>query len=98
MSEAEDSLKARKNIYTCRQCGGHIVTVDRDDGVTPFMLNCRAMEGCKGTMESSFYRVFDQKMAASYEWYRPDETEFAVLKDITQEHVRKGGLLLRPVS
>ena len=25
------SLKGRKNIYTCKTCGGEIVTIDRDD-------------------------------------------------------------------
>src|SRR3974377_965449 len=30
-----------ENVYTCRKCGGHTVTVDRDEGVTPFMIGCR---------------------------------------------------------
>ena len=68
-------FKGKKNIYTCRKCCGHIVTVDVDDGVTPFMLKCRATEGCDGTMHSSLYRVFDQKMAAAFEWYRPSSLD-----------------------
>lgn len=32
----------RINVYTCRECGGHTVTVDVDEGVTPFMIRCRA--------------------------------------------------------
>ena len=31
-----------KNIYTCPKCGGQTVTIDVDEGVTPFMLRCRA--------------------------------------------------------
>lgn len=36
MSEA----KGKRNGYTCRSCGWRIVTVNRDAGVTPFMLGC----------------------------------------------------------
>lgn len=31
----------RKNVYTCELCSGHIVTVDREKGVTPFLIACR---------------------------------------------------------
>lgn len=51
-----------KNAYYCETCGGYIVTIDIDDGVTPFMLACRVKgeprsEGndCNGMMESMFY-------------------------------------------
>jgi hypothetical protein len=84
-----------RNIYTCDACFGHIVTVDLVEGVTPFMISCRATEGCKGTMQSSMYRVFDQRMKPSHEWYKPDATELETLKPGTREHVEKGGLLIR---
>lgn len=29
------------NIYTCTNCLGQIVTIDRVDGTTPFMIGCR---------------------------------------------------------
>jgi len=45
-----------KNMYTCDECKGTIVTIDREQGVTPFALACRATEGCRGTMTSAFYR------------------------------------------
>ncbi len=32
----------RTNIYICRSCGNSIVTVDLVEGVTPFMIGCRA--------------------------------------------------------
>jgi hypothetical protein len=92
------SLVGKLNIYTCEKCRGHIVTVDRDEGTTPFMVGCRATEGCSGMMESSFYRVWDQRMAPQFEWYRPDATEVATLKLVARDHVQRGGLLLRALD
>jgi hypothetical protein len=85
----------RKNLYTCDTCGGEVVTIDTDKGVTPFMISCRATPGCEGFMNSSFYRC-DPSRVAQFEWYRP-ETLKGFGKE-TIEHLRKGGLLLRPVS
>lgn len=97
--EVAKSLKGKKNIYVCDNCFGHIVTVDRDDGTTPCMLmTCRATDGCKGTMESSFYRVYDQRMAASHEWYLPDASEKANLTPPMLPHVKRFGLLLRAID
>lgn len=83
----------KKNIYTCDKCFGHIVTVDVDQGVTPFMLKCRATLFCDGVMQSSMYRVFDQRMKAAFEWYRPCVLE--LVPENARDHVAKGGLLLR---
>jgi hypothetical protein len=84
----------RKNLYTCDTCRGEVVTIDTDKGVTPFMISCRASPGCKGFMQSSFYRC-DLSRVAQYEWYRPETIEG--FDPATQEHVMKGGLLLRPM-
>ncbi len=86
-------FRGQKNIYTCEKCLDHIVTVDIDDGVTPFMIDCRCTEGCDGMMTSSMYRVFEQKMKAGWEWYRPVDTEG--MGAWTKDHVEKGGLILR---
>lgn len=88
-----EGFKGKKNIYTCDTCGGHIVTVDIDAGVTPFMIACKVAETCEGRMRSSLYRVFDQSMRASFEWYRPGAPQS--LSAHTLDHVMKGGLLLR---
>lgn len=85
--------KGKRNIYVCDECFGHIVTIDLVEGVTPFMLQCRATAECKGAMQSSMYRVFDQRMEPGFEWYRPGQPE--KLRADIREHVRKGGLLLR---
>lgn len=95
-AEAPQSLIGRKNIYTCGTCGGHVVTVDVDAGVTPFMIECKAAPmGCQGYMQSSMYRVFDQRMRASWEWYKPTVLEVGQLSEAEQHHVAQGGLLLR---
>lgn len=90
------TFQGKKNIYTCDACNGHIVTVDKDHGVTPFLIECKATAFCQGRMKSSFYRVFDQDMRADYEWYKPKAHE--VIKPHLQHHVDQGGLLLRKAS
>ncbi|MDO8976752.1 hypothetical protein [Reyranella sp.] len=89
------SPDGRKNIYTCRTCRGHIVTRDVEEGVTPFMIGCKATPDCKGMMNSSMYRVFDGTMAASHEWYRPEVAQ--VMEPGVRRHVEKGGLVLRKI-
>lgn len=83
------------NIYTCEKCRGHIVTKDVDAGVTPFMIRCYATEDCPGNMQSSMYRVFDQSMKASHEWYSPNKEELIKLDRWSRDHVAKGGLMMR---
>ena len=90
---APEGFQGKLNIYTCRECGSHIVTKDVDDGVTPFLVGCKS-PGCKGLMQSSMYRVFDQAMKHSWEWYKPNS--LAGLSGSEREHVRMGGLLMRP--
>jgi len=89
------SFQNKKNIYTCEVCHDHVVTVDIDEGVTPFMIDCKCTPGCKGMMKSSMYRVFDQSMKAGWEWYRP--TDVSGLSRWSLDHVSKGGLILRQV-
>lgn len=89
------SFLGKLNIYVCEACRGHIVTRDLDDGTTPFMVDCRATEACRGMMKSSLYRVFDQSIAEGWHWYRPDAAERAGLSLAMRHHAEKGGLLLR---
>ncbi|WP_414462937.1 hypothetical protein [Hyphomicrobium sp. DY-1] len=98
MSEVKDADEAapRLNLYQCKECLHIICTVDRDEGVTPFMLGCRAPSPCRGWMESSFYRVFPG-LKPTWEWYRPTDEERASLKPGEREHVERGGLLIRPI-
>jgi hypothetical protein len=89
-----------KNIYTCRKCGGKTVTIDVDEGVTPFMLGCRAsgQEGdCDGIAESSFYRVADDSPEPQWEWFTPRGEEYHKLNRQMREHVDNGGLDIRKI-
>lgn len=89
------NLKGKKNRYTCDACGGVIITVDIDDGVTPAFLSCKTTLGCLGTMHSDFYRV-QTTMPAEYEWLKPDS-----LKGYSRgmrQHIEMGGLVLRKIQ
>jgi hypothetical protein len=52
----------RKNAYYCWDCQGYVVTIDRDEGVTPMFLACRVKgeptdpaNDCKGRSTSMMY-------------------------------------------
>lgn len=87
------------NIYTCNICAGHVVTVNRDQGATAFVIRCRATEGCLGEMISHFYKV-DQGLKATWQWYSPRSA--GERKKVTggwlADHVAMGGLMLRSLA
>ena len=87
-----------KNIYTCPKCGGQTVTIDVDEGVTPFMLRCRAtgQEGdCDGMAQSCMYRVPADSPEPQWEWFKPCGSEYRKLSRQMRDHVDKGGLDIR---
>lgn len=94
-------MKGQENVYTCTKCGGFTTTIDRDEGVTPFMIRCRAKDGCDGWAQSSFYPKGPRPAhipPPSIEWYRPSQEEIAGLDPAMREHVGKGGLLMRAIT
>ena len=89
----------RTNYYYCNACGRHITTIDVDDGVTPMFIACWATKGCAGWMHSSMYRLpagIRKPNEVAWEWYRPRKRELSKMSPCTKQHVRDGGLLLRP--
>jgi hypothetical protein len=92
-------FKGKKNIYTCEICGEHIVSIDADAGVTPFLIGCAETTGgsCVGKMKSSLYRV-DQNLRASHEWYRPAQPPILGFSQWVREHIEKGGLIIRRIA
>ena len=84
-----------KNRYTCEVCGKSIVTIDRDEGVTPFYLSCMFCK--KGFSRSSFYQI-DQNVKPDYEWYKPTKLEIMVLPKDLKDHVEHGGLIIRKIK
>jgi len=94
--------KGEVNVYVCQKCKGHTVTVDRDEGVTPFILGCRAdgtTYGCKGMAESSFYRPTFKPGLPAWEWYKPDQAELHRTRDANMlRHYAMGGLNIRRIE
>lgn len=98
----------RINGWTCGTCGEHTYAVHVNEGVTPFMLGCRA-EGlepkkanCKGLARSMMYPSKPPpshvKTAVKWEWYTPDNVEYQLLNRDVREHVDKRGLLIRQLT
>lgn len=88
------------NAYECTVCGRRTVTVNRDDGVTPFIIMCRQgfPDTCGEEARSLCYNV-PQNLLPSHEWFRPDEKMVETMEKrgdtAAVEHVRNGGLHLR---
>jgi len=96
-------MAGNTNVYVCDKCGGYTVTIDRDEGTTPFMIGCRASGGltrtCRGMAQSSFYRQRFPHGPPEWEWYKPDSAEIHRMKNRAElQHVAMGGLLLRPIA
>lgn len=91
------SFKGKKNIYKCDD--GHLtVTIDRDDGVTPFMTTC-TYTGCGKMARSHMYHAQCQVFEPTHEWYRPTERQMSKEKRPgVIDHVKRGGLLLRAIT
>ncbi len=88
------SEEAKKiNTYSCTNCGYKMITINRDEGTTPFMIEC---DKCGSDSYSCWYRC-DQNLEPQYEWYKPMTT--SERKKLTSEdvkdHVSQGGLLFR---
>ncbi len=92
-------FQGKKNAYTCGGCGFQFVTVDTDDGTTPFLTSCQRQNDkgdrcCGGTAQSSMYRI-DQSLPATHEWYRMTDGEAAKHNAAVRQHHTMGGLMLR---
>ena len=95
------SKRGEINGWKCDKCGRVTYGVHVDDGVTPMFLACRETPGCDGTGTSLMYppppipaHVIEN---VEWEWYRPRGHRYG-LRPAEADHVKKGGLLLRPIS
>ena len=94
------------NQYVCDTCGHVTTTVDRVNGVTPYLIGCRGLDPCKGQggnagrdlARSRCYKNIPEDAQPTYEWYRPEYMDdLGDMDQWSQEHVLQGGLLLRPI-
>ena len=83
-----------RNAYTCQTCGKTIVTEDKDEGTTPFMLACRATQGCSGMSQSHFYRgpTVASDKPATFIWRKPTAKEYKKASPGMKQHFDQGGL------
>lgn len=90
----------KRNAYTCQTCGQTIITEDQDEGTTPFMLGCRATKGCKGMMQSHFYRgpTVESAAPATFAWRKPTLQEHRKSSRAMQQHFEMGGLNIYSLS
>lgn len=103
----------RLNAWRCEVCDFPFVAFDRHPGTTPMMVSHHAFEpdtDCTGLCASVFYRrqgveraAIDlgqggQQIQPSHEWYRPSAVELRSETAAVKDHVRQGGLLVRPVA
>lgn len=93
-----EDFTGRKNMYQCDTCGGVIVTVHRQHGVTPMFLNCRATNGCAGSMASAMYAPVPEMFTPTHEWYVPTVDELQQMNREMREHIEQGGLMIRKVT
>ncbi len=91
-------MKNKINVYHCQLCGGDTVTIHVDEGVTPFMIGCRARSPrCQGTAQSGFYHDSFQELTPKYEWFKPTKEATKTMSKSMQDHINSGGLEIRPV-
>lgn len=85
----------KPNVYTCAN-RHRTVTVDLVEGTTPMIIDCQT-PGCGRDALSGWYDVPPElAVEATHEWYRPTFFQRMRLPAGVRDHVRQGGLLLRP--
>lgn len=84
------------NAYICAKCEGRIITEDRDEGTTPFLIGCKVTKGCDGTMRSLLYRGVQAHEPVTFIWRKPTRAEYVAAPAAMKEHFDNGGLDLYP--
>lgn len=67
-------MEEKINMYTCQVCGRKMITQDKDEGVTPFMIECD-VDKCEGLAHSSFYRFSEKVTSIDYFWKKLTDDE-----------------------
>ncbi len=83
----------RKNVYLCDDCGAGWVSVDMDEGVTPFKDKCPICE--VGTGTSLFYNIPQEILAKKpprVAWQKPTAKDIRKARPVLKQHYENGGL------
>lgn len=101
------SAKGKKNRYVCDTCGRSIITINRDEGTTPFQICCcESGTQCPGGMSSALCRLADDPKP-THQWIRPTEAQIGKqCRDLGFDHIPvsfsnfygQGGLMLMPLE
>lgn len=92
------SQSDRINGYRCQTCGYLTVTIDVDQGVTPFMIDCPGGARSCGAVAVSLGYPKDippHWAEPKYEWYRPSLAWARRKGPDMLNHVQRGGLVFR---
>lgn len=94
------------NAYVCPHLHT-TVTIEYGDGNTSFMMSCPKClkKGVQELATSQVYKV-NQNLTPTHEWYKPTAEEIEHIRKSSpdsnfrqlQQHVMRGGLLLRELS
>lgn len=112
-AEKQERSYGMLNCYICPR--KHFTfTIDRDHGVTPFMIRCEHRESlalnskkslrsiqCSEAAESSFYRVpKEYEWLVTHEFYRPTFEYFKsrISRPEMINHIEHGGLCFRKIG
>ena len=108
--DEQPGLKGRINQYECQTCGHITTTIDRDNGTTPFLIECKGSLPCssqsgpvrgrsgRDLAQSKCYGSnVDQSAVPTHEWYRPELLDGLGQQGVLS-HVLAGGLLLREIN
>jgi hypothetical protein len=72
------------NVYVCEKCGNRMVTKNKEEGTTPFLISCD-VDSCDGHAKSSMYRV-PQNLEPDYFWVKLSDEE---MMERAKEHAEK---------
>lgn len=98
MKNTNNKKTQKVNCYICDTCGKAIVTIEYDEGVTPFMLGCNRVSpfgDCNGMCKSSFYSN-PQNLIPTSIWYRKKDDE--PMTTAQRKYHENGGLCFRELT
>ena len=90
----------KRNAYTCGSCRSFIITLDRDEGATPFLIPCVVQRNCSGIMQSALYRglLVNGEEEVTHEWRKATTVDYRAANTGLKAHYDQGGLALHSVE